>query len=122
MQEALESKKSFVRYISHEVRTPLNTVSLGLDLLIEELEADYSARSRDYIDSATELKQAAGIAVEILNDLLQYDKLSDDTLQIHREPHHALDLIDETINTFKIQVLIMFFTRITLYGVKCIDS
>lgn len=29
-----KSQKNFIRYVSHEVRTPLNTLSTGLDLLL----------------------------------------------------------------------------------------
>jgi len=36
-EEILEAKRRFVRFISHEVRTPLNTVCMGLSLLEEEM-------------------------------------------------------------------------------------
>ena len=32
----LESKRRFVRFISHEVRTPLNSVTMGISLLQDE--------------------------------------------------------------------------------------
>ncbi len=35
----MENKKTFIRYISHEIRSPLSTTSLGLDYLIEQLGA-----------------------------------------------------------------------------------
>lgn len=31
-QKLLEAKRTFVRFVSHEVRTPLNTVALGVNL------------------------------------------------------------------------------------------
>ena len=34
----LDIKRRFVRFVSHEVRTPLNTVCMGLELLRSELE------------------------------------------------------------------------------------
>jgi signal transduction histidine kinase/CheY-like chemotaxis protein len=37
-QEAADGKRKFVRFISHEVRTPLNTVTMGLRLLTDELK------------------------------------------------------------------------------------
>ena len=42
--ELLESKRRFVRFVSHEVRTPLNTVCMGLTLLQEDLQVN-SGRS-----------------------------------------------------------------------------
>ncbi len=35
----MESKKTFIRYISHEIRSPLSTTSLGLDYLIDQFAA-----------------------------------------------------------------------------------
>jgi hypothetical protein len=37
-EELLQAKRQFMRYVSHEVRTPLNSVSMGLTVLKEELE------------------------------------------------------------------------------------
>jgi signal transduction histidine kinase len=34
----LESKRLFIRYVSHEIRSPLNTVHLGLRLLLQEMQ------------------------------------------------------------------------------------
>ena len=36
-ERLLEAKRRFVRYISHEVRTPLNTVCMGLTLVLNDL-------------------------------------------------------------------------------------
>ena len=35
LKREMEYKKTFVRYISHEVRSPLSTISLGIDCLLE---------------------------------------------------------------------------------------
>ena len=35
-QKANESRRSFLRYVLHEVRVPLNTITMGLHLLKEE--------------------------------------------------------------------------------------
>jgi signal transduction histidine kinase len=36
-ERLLEAKRRFVRYVSHEVRTPLNTVCMGLTLVLNDL-------------------------------------------------------------------------------------
>jgi signal transduction histidine kinase len=36
-KQLLEAKRKFVRFVSHEVRTPLNTVCMGLTLMQEEI-------------------------------------------------------------------------------------
>merc|ERR1712176_1692327 len=34
----LDAKRNFVRFVSHEVRTPLNTVCMGLTLIVQEFK------------------------------------------------------------------------------------
>ncbi len=40
-KDLLEAKRKFIRFVSHEVRTPLNSVHMGLTVLRGELEAKY---------------------------------------------------------------------------------
>ena len=98
-----------MRYISHEVRTPLNTVCLGLELLSDELNerSNFDPSAAGYRDCVDEVREAAGIAVEILNDLLQYDKMQDNALQMVKVKHPAIDIVTEVFNTFKIQVRVL---------------
>jgi signal transduction histidine kinase len=79
-------------------------VSLGLELLEEELTTDTSSRAKGYSESVTQIKSAAAIAVDVLNDLLQYEKMKDNTLQMFRAVHPATDVVTEVLETFKIQV------------------
>lgn len=46
-KELLESKRRFVRYVSHEVRTPLNSVCMGLELVQEEIARSLGYRGAD---------------------------------------------------------------------------
>lgn len=60
----LDAKRQFVRFISHEVRTPMNTVCMGLRLLIDEIKASPVTRKHATSWSATQTaqlsKRAAG--------------------------------------------------------------
>jgi signal transduction histidine kinase len=79
---------------------------LGLELLSDELNNSRtdSEEVNGYRDCVDQIREAAGIAVEILNDLLQYDKMQDNALQIQKSPHRAIEMVNEIFNTFKIQV------------------
>ena len=79
-------------------------VCLGLELLSEELTGRDDPHTIGYFDCVEEIRDAAGIAVEILNDLLQYDKMQDNKLQMTKTPHAAMDILHEVFNTFKVQV------------------
>jgi signal transduction histidine kinase len=44
--ELLDAKRKFVRFVSHEVRTPLNSVCMGLSLIREELQMSVNDTTR----------------------------------------------------------------------------
>ncbi len=122
LQKSLETKRSFVRYVSHEIRTPLNTVSLGLEVLHKKLEQQskyfrnnvtlFSPRqSQDQLEPdqtlemSLEIYDSCHIALDILNDLLFYDKIEEGKLILYKQKINSCDLIAETVRTFTLQVI-----------------
>ena len=91
---AIESRKAFIRFISHEVRTPLSTAVMGMELIMESRlpgERDDAAAgggavaASDHHDTYAEqtetlamIGESISAAVEILDDLLQFDSFEDD--------------------------------------------
>lgn len=89
----LDMKRRFVRFISHEIRMPLNIACMGLELLEEELashrppESSISSAVDEVVakevkvwhDITVDLQDNAASAVSILNDLLNYDKIESAT-------------------------------------------
>ena len=72
-RQLLEAKRRFIRYVSHEVRTPLNAVIMGLNIFESELQSDESHPER--LGLLQEVQTSANAAVDCLNDVLQYDKI-----------------------------------------------
>jgi signal transduction histidine kinase len=116
----LDVKRRFVRFISHEIRTPLNTVCVGLELLERELRKDTSkggeAKDKagfgptvediDFLHTVTkDVQENATVAVSILNDLLNYDKLETKTLELETEEVNPWVLIDQTVHQFHLQAI-----------------
>ena len=91
----------FVRYISHEVRTPLNTAIMGLQVLVEALQA---TRDKENLDTAHEVRRSCDTAVNVLNELLIFDKLESGTLMLEKTTVSAVGLVEETVSMFQIQV------------------
>ncbi len=116
----LDMKRRFVRFISHEIRTPLNTVCVGLELLEGELRKDTS-KGRKQKDTAAfnpsmedidfwysvtvDVKENAGIAVSILNDMLNYDKLETKTLDLEAEEINIWEIIEQTTHQFQLHAI-----------------
>ena len=92
----------FVRYISHEIRTPLNTVGMGLQVLREDLSS--GGTHPDALRTVTNIETCCEIAVDILNDLLIFDKLDSGILKLELERLNAYEFVVETIHPFYLQV------------------
>jgi len=99
--ELLDAKRSFIRFVSHEVRTPLNAVCMGLMLMREELEKamkEIKKGQKDAKDNSDtpvshdglsewkgvtdEILENSQNAVDVLNDLLNYDKITTGSLKL----------------------------------------
>ena len=93
----------FVRYISHEIRTPLNTVGMGLQVLKEEL-TEIGAND-DILRTVANIENCCEIAVDILNDLLVFDKLDSGILKLELERLNVFEFLTETIHPFFLQVM-----------------
>jgi len=88
--------------VSHEIRTPLNTISLGIDLLQSELvKVD---QFPELLEITNDLKSSGKIALDMVNDLLVYDKLEAGILKLDLDHLPAWDLITDAIRPFQLQV------------------
>ena len=81
MSEAiLQLKREFVRYVSHEIRSPLNVVHAGLELLRADLVAAGAISSTLIL--LQDIYFASSAAIEILNDMLQYEHIDSGTFKL----------------------------------------
>jgi signal transduction histidine kinase len=99
----LESKKSYVRHISHELRTPLNTVFLGLKLLSSELKASKDPKDMERYETLCDVNMSCTAAVDILNDLLCYEKLESGILELHKENIVVDSFLNNCVSMFSAQ-------------------
>jgi len=103
LQETLEEKRLFVRFVSHEIRTPLNTVFLGLKLLRDEIKSNYSTTHQ--LETLDEIQQSCDISLNILNDMLSFEKIESGRLVLEEEELNPKALLEETVAPFSIQVV-----------------
>ena len=96
----LLAKKVYVRYISHEIRTPLNAAYLGLKILEKEISKSKGPRHIEHLVTVRDVVNACDIAVGILNDLLNYDKLEDGSLGVEPRRVCALPFLISCTNLF----------------------
>eukprot|EP01036_Dinobryon_divergens_P061853 gene61853-biopygen30372 len=83
----LRLKQIFVRYVSHEIRSPLNVVHVGLEMLVSLIDSAATTSSAIIIDSSTadfirQMFFSSESAINILNDLLQYEHIEAGTFSL----------------------------------------
>lgn len=98
----LESKKSYVRYISHELRTPLNTAFLGLKMLTNDLKKSSRPKDVERYDTLCDVNISCMAAVDILNDLLCYEKLESGILELHKENIVIESFLKDCLSMFSV--------------------
>ena len=96
----LETKSIFVRHVSHEIRTPLNVVVAGLEYIGSLFERSLRP---EVAETLSEIKGACAVAVDILNDLLAYEKLDSNSMLLERSSCDMLQIIHHVHNMFMIQ-------------------
>jgi signal transduction histidine kinase len=126
-KKLLEAKRNFVRYISHEVRTPLNTVCMGLNLLQHDFASTLGLRRsssngavassqpaageldkgqvQEWLQLSTQVLQNADAAVRVLSDLLNYDRIQMGTLTLELSLIPIWQCLERTVHEFKIAAL-----------------
>jgi signal transduction histidine kinase len=126
-KKLLEAKRNFVRYISHEVRTPLNTVCMGLTLLQHDFASTLGLRRKsasgtsaspqpvagdldkaqvqEWMQLSTQVLQNAEAAVSVLSDMLNYDRIQMGTLKLELSLIPIWHCLERTVHEFKIAAL-----------------
>jgi hypothetical protein len=125
----LDSKRIFVKFISHEIRTPINTVTLGLQLLsnrLSELLLPESPRLpvnndgvavadpinkesviletiEECLDLVSDLTESSETAVLVLNDLINYDKVELKKFHVERHVCNIFSIIKSTVHPQELQ-------------------
>jgi len=96
LQRVLDIQRTFIRYVSHEMRTPLNSACMGLELL-----HDSSAITKKDASAAVVLEDvvhSCDSAVSILDELLIFEKLESKSLVLNLKrvsPHVFLKEVFE---------------------------
>lgn len=117
LEVVMNTKRLFVRFISHEIRTPMNIVHLGLKLLAKEitilaseLDANGSAavqgiisQLNNWVGLTTEIEESSDAAILVLNDLINYDKISLGGMVIENDPLDLWTLVSTTFRPFMVQ-------------------
>lgn len=79
--------------LAHEIRNPLSTIGMNLELLAEELEDDESARARRMLKRISNLQSECRNLEDILNAFLQFARAG----ELNLEPASLNDQVTDYI-------------------------
>ena len=93
----------FIRYISHEIRNPLNSVQLGLESLEEDMRRNKDSSSQ--LEIIQDVKASLQASITTLNDMLTSDKIRSGLLDLERKRVHLQTYLSSIIHRYQYQVI-----------------
>ena len=95
-QKELEDRNLFFASLSHDMRTPLNSIIGFTDLL--RTENDMPPAQKDSLDS---ISYSGGILLELINDLLDFFKLEAGKMEFNYNYYDFRTIVQPIVKTFK---------------------
>jgi len=77
----IKTNRATIRYISHEIRSPLNIVQNGIKLVLEDLQG---VCNNNIVDSLQDVLHASSAATTIVDDLLNFEKIDAGKFHLER--------------------------------------
>ena len=77
-------KRDLIRYITHEVRSPLNVIYSGVKMMITDI-ADSLKEKKDLLELATSVSVSCEDLLRTMNDILLMESLTSNTFNISKE-------------------------------------
>ena len=94
LKKANKAKSHFLSTMSHEIRTPLNAViAISNILLVDEPK-------QSQIENLNALKFSSKHLLNLINDILDYNKLVGGQLALNNEPFNLRQIINGTLKSF----------------------
>lgn len=95
-EEASKMKSDFLANMSHEIRTPMHGMLSALSLLIDTGLSEEQKELTDIID------ESGAILLQVINDILDYSKLSSGTFSINKEVMNIPEIVGAVRRCFNI--------------------
>ena len=73
--KAMMNKRMFVRFVSHEVRTPLSSCMMGIAYMKDAIKKPTAACVEEIVGILDEVSEGCSTAIDFMNNLLMYEKI-----------------------------------------------
>ena len=89
----LTTREEFLAIVSHDLRNPLNHISMAAQNLLEA--------PKDVKELASSINRSAGEMLRLIQDLLDIERIAVGKLTLHYEEHDVCAIIKEAVEQFK---------------------
>ena len=89
----LTTREEFLAIVSHDLRNPLNNISMATQNLLEE--------PKDVKELASSINRSADEMLRLIEDLLDVERIAVGKLTLHIEQHDVSEIIKEAVEKFK---------------------
>ncbi|MFY9257534.1 MAG: ATP-binding protein [Dethiobacteria bacterium] len=93
-------KDDYISVISHEFRTPLTSIVLGIEMLREGMLGDLNSRGKEIFAA---IGDDCHRLTKLVDSLLEISRIESGTIYIQAEPVDAAELVREAVRPLKIQ-------------------
>jgi signal transduction histidine kinase len=95
-QTALTTREEFLAIVSHDLRNPLNHISMAAQNLLEE-----PGEQEEVKQVAASIQRSAGEMLRLIQDLLDIERIAAGKLILHYETHDVRKIIQEVVGDFQ---------------------
>jgi signal transduction histidine kinase len=86
---ALTTREEFLAIVSHDLRNPLNHILMAVQNLLEE--------PKDIKELASSINRSAGEMLQLIEDLLEVERIAVGKLTLHYEEHDVSEIIKQAV-------------------------
>lgn len=97
LKEIDNMKSDFVSTVSHEFRTPLTSMNMGLSMVINEDTGELNEEQKELLEAAYEDVERL---TELVNDLLDLSKIESGRIEMEFNKTDINNIIEKTLNPF----------------------
>lgn len=101
IKEVDQMKSDFISTVSHEFRTPLTSITMGVGLLLEEIPGALSSKQKELVEA---IKEDSERLNNLVGELLDLSKLESGKMEMDLQEHELSSVINYVVKLFKLQV------------------
>lgn len=92
IKELSDSKSIFFANVSHEIRTPINSILGFNEMILRDTE------SEEVAENAANIQSASKLLLSLINDILDFSKIESGKMEIIPTEYNTADLFSDLVN------------------------